>query len=139
MPFIEEWNDLMQSLFSNYNHVLMDETFIPWVPKTSKLGGLPNYSWEPRKPKGLGTMLKDSAEAVTGVLIYTDPVMAPSVQDKKSFGDKKSQSPHLHNKVHAPHVAEVLRQAHYSNLRSGNWVGGDAWFGSMEAAVALKK
>ena len=65
--------------------LIMDETFIAWCPKMTKLGGLPNYSYEPREPKGLGTMLKDIAEAVIGILLYTDPYMAPSGQDKKKL------------------------------------------------------
>ena len=85
-------------------------------------------------------MLQDAKEVVTGLVIYTDPVMAPSVQDRKTFGDTKSQSPEFggRNVPHAPHVAEVLRQAYHSNLKDGDWLGGDAWFGSVAAALALK-
>ena len=36
------------------------------------------------------------------------------------------------------HVAEVLRQAENSNAVEGGWVGGDAWFGSINTAVELK-
>lgn len=57
--------------------------------------------------------------------------MNPTVQDGKTFGDKRSQSPECAgaNVTHAPCVAEVLRQACHSNLRDGDWAGGDAWFG----------
>jgi len=140
-PFIEAWNNKQKALMSGYNMLIMDETFIAWCPKTTKLGGLPNYSYEPRKPKGLGTMLKDIAEAVIGVLLYTDPSMAPSVQDKKKFSNRLSQSPDaVSNAVHAPHVAEVLRQVYYTDLhkQKNPFVGGDAWFGSVAACLALK-
>ena len=137
-PFCEAWCDKMQALFSTYSLGIMDESMIPWVPKTSKLGGLPNYTYEPRKPKGLGTMLKDTAEVVTGILLFCDPVMAPTVQDKKQFALKKSHLPSdPNNAVHPPHVAEALRQAYYSNLKDGDWVGGNAWFGSVAACLAL--
>ena len=126
---------------SEYGVLVIDETFVAWVPKMSKLGGLPNYSFEPRKPKGLGTMLRDAALAVVGTMMYTDPVMSPSVQDKKMFGDRPSQSPDAiaTSTTHAPHTAEVLRQAYYSNLKPGSWIVGDAWFGSVATCLALKK
>jgi len=140
-PFIDAWNDKAKKLMSEYNILIMDETFIAWCPKTTKLGGLPNYSYELRKPRGLGTMLKDIAEAVIGLLINTDPVMSPSVQDKKKFSQRLLQSPDaVANAVHQPHVAEVLRQAYYSKLlqQKNPFCGGDAWFGSVAACLALK-
>lgn len=33
----------------------------PAVSKTKKTGGLPNITWEPRKPVSLGTMLRTAA------------------------------------------------------------------------------
>ena len=142
MPFVEEWNQKQQDLFQDYNLVVTDETMFAWVPKTSKLGGLPNYTFEPRKPKPLGTMARDTSECTTGVVIYTDPVMNPSTQDKKQFAMKPSQSPECignKNICHAPHVAETLRQAYHSNLQAGDWVTGDAYFGSMQSVIALRK
>jgi Transposase IS4 len=93
VPFIQAWNDKQKALFLEYGIAVTDESMFAWVPNTSKLGGLPNYTLEPRKPKPLGTMLKDTAECKTGILLFTDPVMAPSVQDKKPFSQSKSQSP----------------------------------------------
>ncbi len=37
------------------------------------------------------------------------------------------------------HTAEVLWQAEGANVVRGGWVGGDAWFGSIESCVELKK
>ena len=37
------------------------------------------------------------------------------------------------------HTAEVLRQAEGANVVRGGWVGGDAWFGSIESCIELKK
>ena len=37
------------------------------------------------------------------------------------------------------HTAEVLQQAEGANVVRGGWVGGDAWFGSIESCVELKK
>jgi hypothetical protein len=66
--------------------------------------------------------------------------MSPSIQDKKSFATKKSQSPENAGTTngHSSHVAESLRQAYFSNLRPGSWLGGDAWFGSVASCLALK-
>ena len=33
-----------------------------WHPTASKVGGLPNYNYEPRKPVPLDTMLKKAVE-----------------------------------------------------------------------------
>lgn len=37
------------------------------------------------------------------------------------------------------HTAEVLRQAEGANVFRGRWVGGNAWFGSIESCIELKK
>ena len=59
-----------------------------WRPKTSKLRGLPNISFEPRKPVPLGTMFKNRVECISGVFAYQDDVMGAEVQQRKSyFGD----------------------------------------------------
>lgn len=140
MPFIDEWNNKQQQLLERYHHVVCDETMYAWVPKRSKLGGLPNYTFEPRKPKPLGTMVCDSSKCAREIMIHTDPIMPPTVQDKKMFGTAHSQAPDCvgTNKCHAPHVADKLRQAYYSNLQIGDWTCGDSYFGSMATCLALK-
>ena len=40
------------------------------------------------------------------------------------------------NEVVKAHTAEVLRQVKNSNGSKGGWVGGDAWFGSVESAIS---
>ena len=37
------------------------------------------------------------------------------------------------------HTAEVLWQAEGANVDRGEWVGSDAWFGSIESCIELKK
>ena len=139
-PFVDAWNKKQQRLFDECDLALADESMIAWVPKTSKLGGLPNCTFEPRKPTPLGTMLKDTAEIKTGILLNTDPLMSPSIQDKKTFASKKSHSPEHAGTAasHLGHAAETLRQAHHSGLTEGSWLGGDAWFGSVASCLALK-
>ena len=115
--------------------LLLDESMSAWRPKTSKLGGLPNITFEKRKPIELGSMLKNSLECITGVFKYQDIVQSPEVQQrKKYFGEPSSIS----NSGTIPsHTSEVLRQVEGSNLSEGAWVGGDAWFGSVTIAVEV--
>ena len=43
-----------------------------------------------------------------------------------------------HGELIQKHVTEVLWQAEGANVKKGRWIGGDAWFGSVNAAVELK-
>ena len=60
-----------------------------WCPKTSKLGGIPNISYEPHKPAPLCTMLNNGAKCISGVFYSQDIVQGPGKQQqKKCFGEK---------------------------------------------------
>ena len=63
---LKKFKDRRKQLFVAYV-LMMDETMIGWIPKITKLGLLPHITSEPRKPKSLGTMLRDSCEATTGM------------------------------------------------------------------------
>eukprot|EP00957_Ditylum_brightwellii_P145175 11057528-Ditylum_brightwellii.AAC.1 len=56
-----------------------------WRPKTSKLGGLPNITYEAHKPVELGTMFKNGMECVSGIFKYQDIIQAPEVQQRKKY------------------------------------------------------
>ena len=43
----------------------LDESISGWFPKTSKLGGLPNYIHESRKLLPLGIMLKNPVKCIS--------------------------------------------------------------------------
>ena len=113
MPFVDAWNVKQRDLFVTFKEILLDESMVGWVPKESKLGGLPNCTCEKRKPVPLGTMLKDGAESCTGILVHTDPLMCPSAQSVKMFANKTSFAPDVDHKFepHPAHAAETLRQA----------------------------
>ncbi|CAB9530025.1 hypothetical protein SEMRO_2714_G335340.1 [Seminavis robusta] len=66
---LDSFNEKRVQLFKNVL-AMMDETMSGWRPKTSKTGGLPNISFEPRKPVPLGTMLRNAVECMTGCLIH---------------------------------------------------------------------
>jgi hypothetical protein len=72
--------------------LLLEKPMIDWRPKTTKTGGLPNKKFEPRKPKNLGTMLRNAAEPHSAfLLLYHQIVMVPELMHKlKYFGIQPS-------------------------------------------------
>lgn len=136
LPLLKAFNGKRQDLVSS-TYLVLDESMSAWRPKTSKFGGLPNITYEQRKPKPLGTMLKNGVEATTGIMVYQDVVQQKEVQQAKKYNGDESSLP-LGEPI-LQHVGEVLRQCEGANLADGGWVGGDAWFGSIPAVVELKK
>ena len=108
-----------------------------WWPKTSVLGGLPNITFEPRKPVNLGTMIKNGCECRTGMMVHHDIVKGSVQQGSKKFTGEQSHLPKQEPIL--SHVGEVLRQAEGAKVIEGGWIGGDAWFGSINSCVELKK
>ena len=117
--------------------LLLDESMSGWRPKTSKLGGLPNYTFEPRKPVPLGTMFRNGVDCMTGCLLYQDIVQLPEQQQRKNYHGVESHLPK--GEPVSSHTAEVLRQVEGAGIPEGGWVGGDAWFGSVATAVEVFK
>ena len=70
---------------------MLDESMSAWRPKTTKLGGLPHLTHEPRKPIPLGTMFRNSAECWTGILKYYDIVDVSEKQAQKEFSGEKQK------------------------------------------------
>jgi len=118
--------------------LLLDESMSGWHPKTSKLGGLPNYTFEPSKPVPLGMLFRNGAECMSGVLVFQDVVQLTEVQARKKFFNEKSYLPGDSTFVTA-HAAEVLQQVEGAKVPEGGWVGGDSWFGSVLSAIEVKK
>jgi len=122
---------------------MADKSMSGWKPKTSALGGLPNISYEPRKPVPLGTMLRNVVECITGAFTYQDVVQAPEVQAQKEFlfSDPVTQVPELSNLSDESPItasaAETLRLVKGAQVEAGGWFGGDAWFGSVMSAVEV--
>jgi hypothetical protein len=134
LPCVYEFNDTRKLLVKSLM-VMLDESMSGWRPKTSKLGGLPNISFEPRKPVPLGTMFRNGADCMSGVLVFQDVVQAPESQSKKKYFNESSHLPG--NPPITAHAAEVLRQVEGAQIPKGGWVGGDAWFGSVLSAVEV--
>mmetsp|Transcript_9413 Transcript_9413/g.20280 ORF Transcript_9413/g.20280 Transcript_9413/m.20280 type:complete len:903 (+) Transcript_9413:61-2769(+) len=127
LPFFDECNSKRNTLLAVI-YLLLDESMSGWRPKTSKAGGLPNISYEPRKPVDLGTMIRDAAECKSGVMAFLDIVQDVVNQRRKKYTDEKSHLP-KGEKVYV-HVAETLRQAEGAGLERGGWLCGDAFFGT---------
>jgi hypothetical protein len=137
-PFIKEYNSLRTTSI-RVIYLMLDESMSGWRPKTSKRGGLPHISHEPRKPVPLGTMIRNAVECTTGIFVHHDLVDSSNEQWKKKFSLPPETS-HLPRKEEISyHCAEVLRQCEESKVVEGGWVGGDAWFGSIESCLELKK
>jgi len=96
--------------------------------KTSKLGGLPNYTYEPCKPVLLGKMFKIGAEYLSGIIVYQNVVQMAEVQSRKKYFNDKSSLPG--DVLISAHTAEVLIQVEGAKVPVDGWVGGDSWFGS---------
>ncbi len=135
LPFVEAFNQRRRDLLKTV-YLLMDESMSAWRPKTTKTGGLPNITFEPRKPKPLGTMLKNGVEATTGIMVTQDIVEGADAQREKKYNGDESSLPRKEPIM--AHVAETLRQCESANVTQGGWVGGDAWFGSIPCVVELK-
>jgi hypothetical protein len=95
----------------------LDESMYGWHLKTSKLGGLPNYTYEIRKPVPLGTMVRNSVECISDVLVFQDVVELPEVQSRKLYCGNKSHLPG--NVQFEAHTAEYLRQVTGAQLKPG--------------------
>jgi hypothetical protein len=75
-------------------------------PKTSKYGGLPNYTYEQRKPVELGIMIRDATEFISGDMVFLGPVQGVEAQHGKDFHGEMSCLPNG-SKV-STRIAEVL-------------------------------
>ena len=88
-----------------------------WKPTHSKLGELHNYTYKPRKPCPIGTMMRNGVECISGILVFQDIVQNPEKQCQKEFVGTRSHMPR--SELITAYVAEVLRQAKNSNLEKG--------------------
>jgi hypothetical protein len=91
---VTKWNNKRVKLCVSFL-LMMDEVMSGWKPKTTKTGGLPNLTHEPRKPVDLGTMLRNSAECITGIFMHVDPLMCPERQELKKFASELNELPRV--------------------------------------------
>lgn len=81
---VDGFNENRRRVFAPSHKIVFDESMSAWKPRTTKEGGLPNISFIMRKPKPLGTELKNAACTETGtqhhrgfrcLLVYFEGVM----------------------------------------------------------------
>jgi hypothetical protein len=63
LPCLVGFNERRRNLLKTVL-LMLDKSMSGWRPKTSKLGGLPNYTFESRRPIPIGTMFKMALSAV---------------------------------------------------------------------------
>jgi hypothetical protein len=66
---VNEYNKL-QPVMTDVYYLVLDESMSGWRPKTTTTGGMPNITFEPRKPVDLGTMITNGCKCITGMLFY---------------------------------------------------------------------
>ncbi len=71
------------------HYLVLDESMSGWRPKTTATGGLPNITFEPRKPVDLGMMIKNGCECVTGMFVYHDILKGTVQQSSKKYCNMK--------------------------------------------------
>ena len=135
-PILDSFNEKRRKLLRTVL-LLLDESMSGWTPKTSKFGGLPSICYEPRKPVPLGTMFRNSADALTGILAFQDVVACPEIQSKKSYSGEESYLPD--RSIIPSYAEEVMRQADGAGIPENSWVGGDAYFRGIASALHLMK
>jgi hypothetical protein len=136
LPFLADFNGNRQRLIKTFL-MLVDESMSGWWPKTTKFGGLPNYTYEPWKPVPLGTIFCNGVEFISGVLVVQNLVQNPEMQSRQAFHEERSFV--LDKSDITAHTAEVLRLVESAKLPVGGWVGGDSWFGSTTTAVEVMR
>ena len=50
--------------------VMLDESMVEWRLEITQYSGLPNITFEPRKPDPIGTMLRDAVDCLTGMFVF---------------------------------------------------------------------
>ena len=106
-PFVTQFNMKRGELLVAAR-AIMDEIMSAYRTKTSQTGGLPNITYEPRKPEDLGTMLKTTAECGSGITAYIDFCENPESMRQKAYFNEESRLPS--KKPITAACAETLRQ-----------------------------
>ena len=136
-PIFQETNNL-RSLLLCILFLVLDKSLYGFRPKPSPYGGLPNITFEPRKPCNLGAIVRNGLDAITGIFAFRDPV--EDITSHRLKGLMQSNDS-MHTPVDSDlpvATTEVLRQVKGSGLVKGGWVCGNAWFGSVVSSIELK-
>jgi hypothetical protein len=86
--------------------MLVDESISGWIPKTTKLGGLPTYTFKLMNSVPFGTMFQNGAECISEVLVVQVFVQNLEQQTRKTYHGDMSSLPD--QPTITAHTAEVL-------------------------------
>ena len=73
--------------------LVLDKSTSGWFPKTSKLGGIPNFTHKARTLVTLGAILKNYAECNKGTIFCNEIVQNPEQQSRKNYSKDKISFP----------------------------------------------
>jgi hypothetical protein len=113
--------------------ICIDEIMSAWKSKTTTTGHLPNITFEPRKPKDMGTMFKAIACGRSGVMRGLEICESgEAMAAKKYFEDSKAWTS-------AGNKSTACTRRLADLTPAGSHIHGDSWFGCVQTAVELKK
>jgi hypothetical protein len=112
----------------------VDETMSPFMPQTTKRGGLPHLSFVKRKPKPLGSEFKTVACAKTGVMLHLEIQRGKEPMKHCKFVNELAATA-------ACTLRLGLATKHCGQLSNDDTPKdvfyGDSWFASVKTAVAM--
>lgn len=110
---------------------LVDESMSAWSPQTSKTGGLPHISFISRKPEPLGTEFK------TGACSKVKIGLVLEIQENAAAMSQKEPNNLIPTAACAYRLAKTMENCGQLEELPELELG-DAWFGNVKSAVALK-
>ena len=126
--YIDRFNEKRKQEITFSIWDILDESMSAYVPKKTKLGGLPNISFIQRKPEPLGTEFKGGGCAVIRSCKRLE------IQEGKIWMKSKQYYSEL-----GATAACTMRLAELGRCGEIGGIKGDSWFGSAKVADALGK
>ena len=127
---IDTMNQIRSSKLQVAKWLVVDESMSAWRPRTTALGGLPNISFISRKPEPLGTEFKVTACPITGCLSSLEIQRGKDGTNDLEYNNETGKT--------AGVMLRLLKLTSRVQTSSVQGVKGDAWFGSVRNALALK-
>ena len=84
LPYLRKYNKRRQQLIKIVL-LMLDESMSGWQPNTSKLAGIPNYTFELKNPVLLGTIFCNVVECRSGCIVFQNIVQIRSINTLRSI------------------------------------------------------
>lgn len=145
---MDAFNERMTTVLTPGNFLCIDESFSYWLglEGAHALEGMVHVTKMKGKPRGVGLMLKSTADGETGILVRLEMQEGAKEMGKKEFvrrkGADRNDQAYLEcearSEVYAAHTAITLRLAKpwFGSKRT---VVADSAFASVETLLALRK